>query len=337
MRFLFILLLTLAACDSFQKTKVDSMPKSNTKSVVEINGALAVKGNKIINAKDKVVSFAGSSFFWSNNYYNANHFYNKEVVKWLKDDWNASIIRVPLAADPTVMDSHLYDLESNIENIEKVIDAAIALGLYVIIDWHSQHAEDHETEAIAFFQKMATKYGKYPNVIYEIYNEPLKIDWDTVLKPYAENVIAEIRKIDPDNLIIVGTPHWSQDVDIASENPIIGYDNIAYTLHFYAGSHKEWLLNKAKKALDNGIALMVTEWGTVNADGNGAVDPEYVKKWMDFMKEHQLTHCNWSVHDKDEGASIVKKGTNPKGNWTDDDLTESGKLVKSYMVNWKND
>ena len=79
---------------------------------------------------------------------------------------------------------------------------------------------------------MAKKYGKHPNIIYEIYNEPLKISWDTVIKPYAEKVIEAIRKIDKNNIIVVGTPHWSQDVDNASENPIKGYKNIAYTLHF---------------------------------------------------------------------------------------------------------
>ena len=37
---------------------------------------------------------------------------------------------------------------------------------------------------------MAKKYGKHPNIIYEIYNEPLVVSWDDVIKPYAENVIA---------------------------------------------------------------------------------------------------------------------------------------------------
>ncbi len=242
-----------------------------------------------------------------------------------------------MAADPGVRDSYLYDPEMNLNNINILVDAAINLGLYVIIDWHTHHAEDNEMEAIDFFQKMAEKYGKYPNIIYEIYNEPLKVSWDTVVKPYSERIIKAIRKIDPDNIIVVGTPHWSQDVDIASENPITGYTNIAYSLHVYAGTHFIWLKDKAEKALNNGIAIMVTEWGTINANGDGEINKESVERWMAFMKKHQLTHCNWSVHDKDEGASIVKNGANPKGGWTDDDLTKSGKLVKSYIVNWEND
>ncbi len=336
MKVFLIFFILLVSCNTEKKSKIEMNSKPESISVVDVNGALSVQGNKIVNAKGKVVSFAGNSLFWSNDYYKGNSFYNKDVVKWLKEDWNSSIIRIPLTADPDIQDSYIYEQNSNLEKLEIVIEASIELGLYVIIDWHSHKAEINEVEAIEFFEKMAEKYGEYPNVIYEIYNEPLKVSWDEVIKPYAEKVIKAIREIDHDNIIVVGTPRWSQDVDDASENPITGYKNIAYTLHFYAGSHKEWSMNKAKKALDNGIAIIVTEWGTVNANGNGAVDPESVKIWMDFMKEYNLTHCNWSVNNKEEGASILKPGTNSKGNWKDEDLTASGKLAKSYIKKWKN-
>jgi len=333
MRFLIFTFLFLLGCNSGKKVK--AIQKIEPNSIVSKNGNLSVKGNQIVNSKGEVVSFAGNSFFWSNDYYKGHSFYNKDVVEWLKKDWNTSIIRIPMAADANVHDSYIYNPKENEEKATILIDAAIALDMYVIIGWHSQHAEDNEKEAISFFNKISKKYGDYPNIIYEIYNEPLKVSWETVIKPYAEHVIASIRKNDPDNIIVVGTPHWSQDVDVVSKNPITNFKNIAYTLHFYAGSHKEWLLNKAKKALDNGIALIVTEWGTVNANGDGAINYEYTQKWMDFMRENNLTHCNWSVHDKEEGASILKPGASPKGGWKDDDLTETGKLVKSYIKNWK--
>jgi len=306
----------------------------NAQSPVEINGALSVKGNQIVNSKGNPVSFAGNSFFWSEIELNRGDFYNKQVVKWLKDDWNTTIVRCALSVDPKIKGGYLDAPKENVKRIEKVIDAAIELGLYVIIDFHSHYAENYEAEAIDFFKKMATKYGNHPNIIYEIYNEPLKVSWDDVVKPYSEKVIAAIRAIDKKNLIIVGTPTWSQDVDVASKNPITGFENIAYTLHFYAGTHKEGLRKKAEVAMNNGIALMVTEWGTVNANGDGEPNVESVAEWMTFMKKYNLSHCNWSVNDKKEGASIVKSGVSPKGNWTDEDLTESGKLTKRYIVNW---
>ncbi len=331
MRGFLLVLLILMSCNA---KKISENNNINDTTVVSKNGALSVNGNQIVNSKGEAVSFAGNSLFWSNDYYRGNGFYNKNVIQHLKNNWNATIIRIPMTADPDIHDSYIFDKEMNQTKLETVVDACIDLGLYVIIDWHSHKAEDNENEAIEFFTKMATKYGKHPNIIYEIYNEPLKVSWDTVIKPYAEKVIAAIRKIDKNNIIVVGTPKWSQDVDLASSNPIKGFKNIAYTLHFYAGSHKEWLMNKAQKALDNGVALIVTEWGSVNADGGGDVDPESTEKWMEFMKKNNLTHCNWSINNKDEGASALKPNVSLKGNWSDEDLTVSGKLAKEYIKNW---
>jgi endoglucanase len=292
--------------------------------------ALTVNGNQILSG-GQVKSFAGNSFFWSNTGWGQEKMYNSGVVEWLKNDWKSTIVRVALGADES--GSYLEDPEGNVARIEAVVDAAIANDLYVIIDFHSHHAEDKRAEAIAFFERMAQKYGSYNNVIYELYNEPLQISWSQVIKPYAEAVISAIRSIDPDNLIIVGTPTWSQDVDVASQDPIMG-TNIAYTLHFYAGTHGQSLRDKALTAMNNGIALMVTEWGSVNATGDGAVAEAASNEWMAFLKEHSLTHLNWAVSDKDEGASIIKPGANPSGGWAASDLTASGAYVKSVISNW---
>ena len=182
---------------------------------------------------------------------------------------------------------------------------------------------------------MARKYGKKPNLIYEIYNEPLRTaDWTSVVKPYAESVVPAIRAIDPDNLIIVGTPSWSQDVDVAAADPLKNVRNVAYTLHFYAGTHKQFLRDKAQIALDKGLALMVTEWGAVNADGDGGIDKEETLKWFAFMKQHHLTNCNWAVSDKAEASSHFKPGTPADGKIDDDQLTASGKFVRALVREW---
>lgn len=292
--------------------------------------ALTVSGNRILSG-GQVKSFAGNSFFWSNTGWEQEKMYNAQVVKWLKDDWKSTIVRVALGADEN--GSYLEDPEGNVARIETVVDAAIANDLYVIIDFHSHHAEDKKAQAIAFFERMAQKYGAYNNVIYELYNEPLQISWSGVIKPYAEDVISAIRSIDPDNLIVVGTPTWSQDVDVASQDPIMA-SNVAYALHFYAGTHGQSLRDKAAAALNNGIALMVTEWGSVSASGDGAVAEANSNAWMAFLKEHNLSHLNWAVSDKNEGASIIKSGASPTGGWAQSDLTASGRYVKGVISKW---
>ena len=144
-----------------------------------------------------------------------------------------------------------------------------------------------------------------------------------------------IRAIDPDNLIILGSSTWSQDVDIASADPVEG-SNIAYTLHFYAGTHSQDLRDKAQTALDNGVPLMATEWGTVNANGDGAVNEAETDLWMDFFRENHISHLNWSVNDKAEGASILNADSSTSGGWSDGDLTASGVYVKNLIQNWGN-
>ncbi|HEY7883917.1 MAG TPA: glycoside hydrolase family 5 protein [Cellvibrionaceae bacterium] len=300
---------------------------------VEVHGALSVANGKIIGEHGKPVSLAGPSLFWSNVGWNADKFYNAEVVKSVAQSWNAGLIRAAIGTGKN--GGYQSHPKENIAHAEAVIDAAIAQGIYVILDWHSHHAEDYPEVAIEFFTHFAEKYKNTPNIIYEIYNEPIAdTDWSTVIKPYSEKLIKTIRAIDPNNLITVGTQTWSQDVDKAADDPIVGFDNIAYTLHFYAGTHKEALREKARYAMNKGLALMVTEWGTVNANGDGGVNHQSTDEWLTFMRDNNLSHAIWSLHDKDEGASMLKPDSPINGQWTDEDFTESGLKVRDIIKNW---
>ena len=263
-----------------------------------------------------------------NDNWGGERFYNSSIVNWLKTDWNTKIVRAAMGVeDPG---GYLDNKQSNKEKLKTIVDAAIDEGIYVIIDWHSHNAEDHLEEAKIFFQEMALTYGAYENIIYEIYNEPLNVSWSEVVKPYAIEVIQIIRSIDPDNLIIVGSPEWSQRVDLVAENPITTFENIAYTLHFYTVYHQKWLRDRATSALNNGIPLFVTEWGSI---GYSIIDSE-ANKWMNWCSLNKISHVNWAVNDKEEEWSIVKPGASTIGNWQDSDLTEAGKLAKNIISNW---
>jgi endoglucanase len=288
---------------------------------------LSVTGNRIV-AGGKPASLAGNSLFWSNTGWGGEKFYNDGVVRWLKTDWKATVVRAAMGVEAP--GGYLRDRDANLARIKAVVEAGIVNDVYVIIDWHSHRAESHRSEAIAFFEQMAREYGSRNHVIYEIYNEPLRISWSRQVKPYAEAVIAAIRAIDPDNLIVVGTPSWSQDVDAAAADPITG-TNIAYALHFYAGTHGRSLRDKAQKALDRGAALFVTEWGAVNANGDGAVDTSETNAWMEFLGARGISHVNWAINDKREGASALVPDANTTGAWNASQLTASGALAKKII------
>ena len=280
---------------------------------VKRHGLLYTAGNRIVGEHGMPVSLAGNSFYWSQW---QGAFYNADVVKWLKLDWKAAVIRVAMGIEGGGYLEHPQEEQAR---VCVLVDAAIAADMYVVIDWHDHHAHLHAAQAVAFFQEMARRYGQYSNVMYEIYNEPVQnTTWHDDVKPYAEKVVAAIRAIDPDNIIIVGSPNWSQDVDVAADDPIRA-KNIAYSLHFY---------DKALKALQKGLPLFVTEWGTCNADGKGDVDEVSTREWMDFLQQWGISHCNWSVSDKDETASIVKPGSSSRGYWVESELTPSGRLAR---------
>jgi len=288
-------------------------------------------------------SVAGNSFFWSNGKYGSDQFYTPETVKWLKDNWGSQIVRAALAVDDnrpggaTPIDQlggYLTQPFDNKFNVQKVVNAAIANGMYAIIDFHGHRVQDEAAQAVQFFTEMATFYGGFNNVIYEIYNEPTNTDWPTI-KAYAQRVIAAIRAIDRDNLIIVGTPNFSQDVDVAARDRI-NDPNVAYTLHFYAGeAAHDQLRAKATAAMNSGAALFVTEWGTTPANGLGAPNQNSTNTWMDFLEANNISHCNWGVADQaQQGAAHLIRGASPSGGWTDAQLSASGQLAKRIISGW---
>ncbi|MFN6944693.1 MAG: glycoside hydrolase family 5 protein [Cytophagaceae bacterium] len=296
------------------------------KSIVDKYGQLSIKGIHMIGEHGDTVQLRGMSLFWSQW---MDQYYNPEAVKWLRDDWKCTIVRAAMGVEKG---GYLDNPEEEVAKVVTVVDAAIDLGIYVIIDYHSHEAHTDPEAAVKFFSQMAKKYASVPNIIYEVYNEPLQdASWSDDIKPYAEKVIKAIREHDKKNIIVVGTRQWSQMVSEAAADPI-KEDNIAYTMHFYAATHGKWLINETKKAMDAGIAIFVTEWGTSPASGDGKLDLKRTQVYFDFMDEHKISWCNWSIADKVESSAALKPGASGKGGWKTDQLTESGQFVRNELI-----
>ena len=290
---------------------------------VKNNGQLAVKGEFLVNEKGEPVILAGVSFGWHNWW---PRFYNKDTVKWLAEDWGCSVVRAALGVGPR--GSYLDRKDWSKEKIEAVIEGAIENDIYVIIDWHSH--EFHEEEAKAFFSEMAKKYGKNPHVIYEVFNEPVRDSWEKV-KNYSIEVIKAIREHDPNNIILVGSPHWDQDIHIVADSPIEGFDNLMYTVHFYAATHGQFLRDRSDYAISKGIPIFVSEFAGMEATGDGPIDYEELQIWMDWMEKNKISWVSWSVADKNETCSMLKPEAGDFGNWKEQDIKEWGLKTRSMI------
>ncbi|KAL7073165.1 hypothetical protein ACQ4LE_007056 [Meloidogyne hapla] len=297
-------------------------------------GQLSVKGSQLVGSNGQAVQLVGMSLFWS-SCGEGEIFYNKATVNSLKCSWNCNVVRAAMGVEysgcqrPGYLDAPITERDK----VEAVVKAAIELDIYVILDFHDHNAQGHVKQAIEFFTYFAQKYGNYPNIIYETFNEPLQVDWNGV-KSYHEQVVAAIRNIDKKNVIILGTTTWSQDVDTAANNPVSG-TNLCYTLHFYAASHRQNLRDKAQSAMSKGACIFVTEYGTVDASGTGGVDESSTKEWWTFLDNNKISYLNWGIYNKAEGAAALTPGSGASDVASDSRLTASGSLVKNKTRSFK--
>ncbi len=300
---------------------------------VSANGQLKVIGTKLSNADGNPITLRGVSthgIAWFPD------FATKSFMQTLRDEWGASIFRIAMYSFEG-NDSYVNNPSWNKSKVCELIDAAIELDMYVIVDWHilaDSNPQTYQKQAAEFFTYIASTYQKVPNILYEICNEPNGgTSWSGNIKPYANTIIPIIREYSPEAVIIVGTPTWSQDVDAAAADPL-SFDNVMYSLHFYAGTHKSWLRNKADIALSKGLALFATEWGTTDASGNGAVDKTSTDEWLTYLEKNGISWCNWSLCNKSESSALLLASAKSNGTMPDSSLSESGKYIKEKMLEY---
>jgi endoglucanase len=286
-------------------------------------GQLQVNGAQLCDQQGRPVILRGVSLGWHNLW---PRFYNKKVVQTLHNDWHASVVRAAMGI--LIEDNYLENPKFAMQCITPVIESAIKNDVYVIIDWHSHVLQTKEAKQ--FFGQMAKKYGKYAHVIYEIYNEPVEDTWAD-LKKYATEVIGEIRKYDADNIVLVGCPHWDQDIHLVAESPLEGFSNIMYTVHFYAATHGEYLRERTEAAVKKGIPVFISESGATEASGDGKIDPESEEQWIQMCERLGISWVCWSISDKNESCSMLLPRATATGPWSDDVIKEYGKLVKGLL------
>nr|BAA12744.1 endo-1,4-beta-glucanase [Bacillus sp.] [Bacillus sp. (in: firmicutes)] len=295
---------------------------------------------------------------------------NDNAYKALSNDWDSNMIRLAMyvgengyATNPELIKQRVID----------GIELAIENDMYVIVDWHVHAPGDPRDPVYAgaedFFRDIAALYPNNPHIIYELANEPSSNNnggagipnneegWKAV-KEYADPIVEMLRDSGnaDDNIIIVGSPNWSQRPDLAADNPINDHHTM-YTVHFYTGSHaastesyppetpnseRGNVMSNTRYALENGVAVFATEWGTSQANGDGGPYFDEADVWIEFLNENNISWANWSLTNKNEVSGAFTPFELGKSNatsldpgpdqvWAPEELSLSGEYVRARI------
>lgn len=316
-------------------TQTAEIPAADTEQPGEAENAesmaLHVDGTQLKDAQGNAVQLRGLSTHGLSWY---PQYVNEDAFRWFRDAWHANVIRLAMYT----AESGGYCTDGDRDYLKKLIQDGVsyatALDLYVIIDWHilsDGNPNTYKEEARQFFAEMSAQYAEQDNVLYEICNEPNGgVSWADV-KAYAEEVIPVIRENDSDAVILVGMPTWCQDVGSAAADPITGYENIMYTLHFYAASHTDDLRNQMKQAIAAGLPVFVSEYGICDASGNGAIDETQAQAWINLLNDCGVSYVAWNISNKEETSAIFSSSCTKSEDFTEEDLSASGRWLYEML------
>ncbi len=300
------------------------------------NGQLKVCGTQLCNQYNKPIQLRGMSTHGI-QWYGWENCLTESSLDALAYDWEADILRISLYVQEGGYET---DPVGFTNQVSRLIEEATQRGMYALVDWHQLTPGDPNANlenARRFFTDIANQHKDKNNIIYDVCNEPngSGVNWNRI-KTYADQIIPVIRGIDNDAVVLVGTHGWAtfgvsgegnlQDV---IDNPL-QFDNVMYTFHFYAKSHRDIYLNTLDQASDR-LPVFVTEFGSQEYTGDGPNDFTMTQQFIDLMREKKISWTSWNYSDDFRSGAVWQTGTCSGGLWTVDKLKEAGSWIRDKI------
>jgi aryl-phospho-beta-D-glucosidase BglC (GH1 family) len=243
-------------------------------------------------------------------------------------------VGTPAPATHTVTLLSATDYINNV--LKPAVDYATSKNLYVIIDFHqidnvTSGTNNSSAAAVTFWTTVAPVFSSYSNVIYEAFNEPIdsKTGWNAAFQTAAQSWVTAIRSGAPNNLIVVGSPSWSQHPEGALTLPLTG-GNLVFTAHIYPGNYPG-SMNAFQNNVTTAIAqvpVFITEWGyqigTTSPTNNLATPNDtWAQNLQTFVNGNGASWTAW-VADPSWGPPMFQKTTG---------LTDFGTFVQNWLAN----
>lgn len=256
-------------------------------------------------------------------------FVNDSLFGQLSDEWDCNLVRLAMYSKDYCEGNANEDLRI----LHEGIDACIAHDMYVLVDWHILEDSDPNQNiehAKVFFDQISKEYANVPNLIFEICNEPNGLTTWYDVSNYANQIIPVIRANSPQAVVIVGTPEYDRNLMSAVRYPL-PFENVMYTLHFYAATHDRDLRAELLDALDAGLPVFITECGLSEHTGDGAANFDSAVAWFDTLAEHEVSFTIWSLCNKPETSAFIRSTSSATTRLEDKDLTPVGLWCRSLI------
>jgi endoglucanase len=251
-----------------------------------------------------------------------------DLVSDASQGWYARVVRLTVYPPDWRLDPDGYVGSY----LKPAVDHATARGLYAIVDWHEiGDAAPADQETRQFWAQAAPAFARYPNVLYEVFNESEDLSdtswarWKANAQPWVD----QIRRDAPDNIILIGAPFWTQEVRGAVEDPFAG-DNLAYVGHIYPGINGAvWGPSGAFTQVAAVRPMMITEWGyrtggTPPVDGDQAGFGDPLKAYIEEQRLGWTAWCADTIWDSTmfDADWNLRVGPGEMGGFTKDWLAE---------------
>ncbi|HEU5080572.1 MAG TPA: cellulase family glycosylhydrolase [Opitutaceae bacterium] len=227
---------------------------------------------------------------------------NKNDTQGSSPGWYPKVLRLPCVPPGYGMPSSWQPGSDTYYNniLRPTVDYCKSKDVYCIIDLHYiENISINPTYVNQFWTYMAQHFANDTNVIFELFNEPINNSgtddqkWATV-RSYMQTWYNTVRTYAPNNLILVGTPVWSQVLTPILNNPISG-NRVAYVVHTYPAHWASQYNRNQITSVANSIPLFMTEWGfTQTSDSllNGSIST-YGQPLMNTLDQYGISWTCW--------------------------------------------
>ena len=130
-------------------------------------------------------------------------------------------------------------------------------------------------------------------------------------------------------------PEWKRlktvrtaNLNVVMSDPLVGYENIMYTYHFYAANHKATY--QVTTAYSKGFPVFISEHGGMESSGDGDIDYTSIQKWYKILDERNISYVAWNISNSKGSASIIKNGDDTITDFRDEHLKEWGIWYKKW-------